>query len=113
MIHDHHTQPIVDLEKVPSKEILPGFTGRFVHTETMTVAYWSVKKGSVLPKHNHHHEQITQVTEGEFAMTIGNTTSVLTAGKVVLIPSDVPHEGRALSDCKIIDVFSPRREEYS
>ena len=64
MIHDHHTQPIVDLEKVPSKEILPGYTGRFVHTETMTVAYWSVKKGSVLPKHNHHHEQITLLRTG-------------------------------------------------
>ena len=31
---------------------------------------------------------------------------------VLVIPGDVPHSGRSHTHCKILDVFSPVREEY-
>lgn len=34
------------------------------------------------------------------------------AGDVVVIPSNVVHYGQALTDVRVIDVFSPVREEY-
>ena len=39
-----------------------------------TLAFWEVKKGSEIPEHFHIHEQTTQVTEGEFEMTVDGDT---------------------------------------
>lgn len=36
----------VDLTEVSSKEVLPGFHGKFVHSQNMTTAYWNVIAGS-------------------------------------------------------------------
>lgn len=90
---------------------MPGFKGKFVHGENMTYAYWDIKKGAILPPHDHIHEQLTNLVEGEFQMTIGGVTKTFKAGDVAVIPSNVEHQGVAITDCKIIDVFSPRRDD--
>ena len=99
---------LTDLEAI---EKLPGFYGRFIHTDDMTLAYWDIKKGSVLPEHAHMHTQIAQVISGQFAMIIGGEEHVYQAGNVVEIPGDVPHSGIALTDCVIYDIFIPVRED--
>ena len=33
-------------------------------------------------------------------------------GEVAMIPPDAPRGGRALTDCRLLDVFSPVREDY-
>ncbi|MFZ9046046.1 MAG: cupin domain-containing protein [Cyclobacteriaceae bacterium] len=96
----------------PSSELLPGFTGTFLHGEGFTVAYWHIKKGAKLPEHHHHHEQLTQVTEGEFELTVGGEKQLCKPGSVLLIPGNIPHSGVALTDCKITDIFCPARPEY-
>ena len=52
------------------------------------------------------------VVEGEFEFTVDGKTQVYTAGAVVHIPSNVPHSGKAITPCKLMDVFSPVREDY-
>jgi quercetin dioxygenase-like cupin family protein len=52
------------------------------------------------------------VLEGSFELTIQGETQILTAGKAALIPSQAIHSGRALTRCKIIDIFCPIREDY-
>ena len=101
-----------ELEKITPKEIAKGFQARFVHTEGFTLSYVDVVAGAKLPEHAHVHEQTSQVIEGEFEMVIGGETILLKPGSVVVIPSNVPHSGRALTDCKIQDVFCPVREDY-
>lgn len=100
------------INDIHPKEIIEGFNGRFVHMETFTVAFWDVKKGSKIPEHSHIHEQTTQVTEGEFEMTVDGITKIYTPGSILKIPSLAKHSGKALTDCKITDVFCPVREEY-
>ena len=41
-----------------------------------------------------------------------STAAVLTPGTVALIPSGVRHSGRAVTDCQLLDVFHPVREDY-
>ena len=102
----------VTVSELPSKEIAPGFHGRFIHMDHLTIAHWEVKAGSSIPVHQHIHEMAVNVLEGKLELTINNETRVLTAGMVGVIPSQVPHMAKALTDCRLIDVFSPVREDY-
>lgn len=81
--------------------------------EGFTLAYWEVEKGALLPEHSHVNEQSSQVTEGEFELTIDGHTEVYKQGEVATIPANSIHSGRAITQCKITDVFSPARPEYS
>lgn len=102
----------VSFEELDSSEKIPGYLGRFLHSENMTLARWSVEAGAPFPEHAHPQEQLSIVVEGEFELTVDGKTQVLRPGKVAVIPADAPHSGRALTDCRIIDVFSPAREDY-
>ena len=104
--------PFLNLEDVELRELIPGFNVRFVHTENMTFAFWKVEAGSVLPEHSHPHEQVAQMIEGEFELTVDNETKVLTPGTVAIVPPNAAHSGKALTGCRIVDVFYPVREDY-
>jgi quercetin dioxygenase-like cupin family protein len=38
---------------------------------------------------------------------------LLSAGDLFIIPSNTVHSGKSISDCNIIDVFNPVREDYA
>lgn len=100
------------LSEIPSREIVSGFHGKLIHTDQVTVAHWDVEAGAVLPEHAHIHEQITMLLEGQFELTVAGETRRLDAGAVAVIASNVPHAGRALTSCRIVDVFQPPRDDY-
>jgi quercetin dioxygenase-like cupin family protein len=50
--------------------------------------------------------------EGELEMIIGGEKYLFTPGTVHVIPSNVPHSAYAITDCKVIDAFSPARDDY-
>ncbi len=102
----------VALADLAERAPFPGYAGRFLHGSGMSVAHWTVTQGSGFPEHRHPHEQIAMVVEGRFEMTVAGQTRVLDAGTVAVIPPDVPHSGRALTPCRLIDVFHPVREVY-
>nr|WP_298791509.1 cupin domain-containing protein [uncultured Allomuricauda sp.] len=102
----------MNLEDIPSKEIIPGYHGKLVHGEKMSWVFWDVEKGAQVPEHHHVHEQIMHVVEGKFEFTVGGSTNIHGPGDVVIIPSNVPHGGKALTACRLMDIFSPVREEY-
>jgi quercetin dioxygenase-like cupin family protein len=109
------TNNIMDLKKlleVESKEYMPGFHGRMIHTESMTFAYWDIEPGSSVHEHHHHHEQVVNMLEGEFELVVDGVSKVLQAGDIIVIPGNVPHSGTAISQSKILDVFCPVREDY-
>jgi quercetin dioxygenase-like cupin family protein len=94
------------------KELVPGITGYYAHGEKHTLGLVELKKGSSVPLHHHIHEQITFILEGELYMNIGGEQYLLKAGMFHIIPSEIPHSAVAITDCKLIDTFSPVREDY-
>jgi quercetin dioxygenase-like cupin family protein len=101
-----------NLDEIEPREMMPGFRAKFIHTDRVTIAFWQIAAGTVLPEHSHPHEQIATMLEGQFELTVGGDTQVLEAGQVAVIPGDTLHSGRAITNCRIQDVFQPPRDEY-
>ncbi|MGZ3929397.1 MAG: cupin domain-containing protein [Mucilaginibacter sp.] len=97
---------------ITTKEIAPGFFSKLIHTDANTINFIEVKAGCSVPLHRHVHEQCSFAIEGRFEMTVGGDTQVLEPGFFAVIPSNVLHGGIAVTDCKLIDIFSPVREDY-
>ncbi|MGN6163627.1 MAG: cupin domain-containing protein [Flavisolibacter sp.] len=102
----------VEVNGLLSKEVIKGYTARSIHTGTMTFLYWTVEAGAVMPVHSHVHEQVANVLKGKFELTVAGETKILEPGIVAVIPPNVPHGGRAITDCELLDVFHPEREDY-
>jgi quercetin dioxygenase-like cupin family protein len=102
----------LNFSDIKAKEIAPGFFSKLIHTESNTINFLEVAAGNELPIHQHPHQQCSFVLEGKFEMTVDGKTKLLTTDTFVLIPGDTPHGGRAITNCKLIDIFSPVREDY-
>ena len=102
----------MNLDEIEEREIFPGIKGKFVHSEKTSLVFWDVKKGSVVNEHQHINEQIMHVVKGKFEFVLNGKHNIYTDGDIVVIPSNISHSGKALTNCKLMDVFSPSREEY-
>ncbi|HTV71752.1 MAG TPA: cupin domain-containing protein [Rhizobiaceae bacterium] len=103
---------VIDWDKLETTEAIPGFFGKVCHSDSMTFVLWDIKKGAKLPEHNHVHEQVAHVLSGEFEITVDGETRRMKAGMLGNVPSNARHSGVAITDCQILDVFHPIREDY-
>ena len=88
---------------------------RLITGERMMLAHVYLKKGCIVPKHSHDNEQLTYILEGALRFWIGDDGTeeiVVSAGEVLLIPSQVPHKAEALEETLDVDVFSPPRQDW-
>ena len=104
--------PFFDISTLIEKEVIKGFHGKTIHTGDITLMYWWVEEGVVMPMHSHVHKQVANVLKGEFELTVDGRTELLAPGKVAVIPPHVQHGGRAVTACELLDVFTPEREDY-
>lgn len=104
--------PRIALDSVPAREIFPGYVARIVHSGRTSHSWVDVAAGASFPEHQHPHEQVVNVLEGELELTCEGQRHRLTAGVVYVIPPNVPHAGRAVTTCRVLDVFAPVREDY-
>jgi quercetin dioxygenase-like cupin family protein len=99
-------------DDINTKEVAPGFFSKLIHTETNTINFIEVKAGCSVPRHKHIHQQCSFIIEGEFELTVNEIPQLLNTGLFAIIPSNVWHSGTAITDCMLIDIFSPVREDY-
>lgn len=88
---------------------------RLITGDRMMLAHVYLKKGCIVPKHSHENEQLTYILEGALKFKIGDDGAqeiVVSAGEVLLIPSNVPHMAEALEETLDVDVFSPPRQDW-
>lgn len=106
------TDRVIQQEALPDFNPFPGYRGKLVHAKTMTVVHWTIDAGYEVPDHSHPHEQIVNIMKGEFELTVDGQAMHLRPGDIVVIPGNVPHSGRSITDCKIIDIWHPCRDDY-
>jgi quercetin dioxygenase-like cupin family protein len=94
------------------KMISPGIEARTFWGEKMLVAVVDLEAGSVLPTHQHHHEQISYILEGELEFDLEGETQMVRAGDIVVIPSNMAHTVKVgEKPAKVLDMFNPVRED--
>ncbi len=105
--------PFVDTNSLKVIERLPGWLGRYFHTASMTFAHYDFKSGSTIHEHFHPQEEVYEVIEGELEVTIDGTAQIARAGLVAIVPSNVRHSVKALTDGRAIIVDYPLRREFN
>ena len=103
----------VKLSELPKLEIAEGIRGHAVTAENVTVFHAELDAGALLPAHNHVHEQVVNVIEGELELVVDGVTHHLVPGTAMVLPSNVVHSGRAVTKCRVVDVFQPVREDFA
>ncbi len=103
--------PFYHLATLPTRELFPGFTARLVHTPLVTQSFVDCTAGAAFPEHQHPHEQTVVMLEGELELRVAGESHRLTPGMVFAIPGNIPHSGRAVVNSRLLDVFSPPRED--
>ena len=100
---------------MPKEKVTDQISRRLVTGEKMMLAHVYLDKGAIVPKHQHHNEQLTYILEGRLRFWIGeqgDETLDVGPGEVLHIPSNVWHRAEALEDTLDVDVFSPPREDW-
>ncbi len=78
----------------------------------MTFAHYDFKRGSSIHEHSHPQEEVYEVIEGELELTIDGATQIARAGLVAIVPSNVLHSVKALTDGRAIIVDYPVRRDF-
>lgn len=100
------------LDAQPLEQISPLVQRQMLNGTQSTLVKWTVKKGGVFPLHHHSNEQITWITEGRCEVYSQGKKFVMTAGTVLVIPPNTPHEFVCTEDTIDIDFFAPQRQDW-
>jgi quercetin dioxygenase-like cupin family protein len=103
---------LYELDAQPIEQITPLVQRQMLYGSQSTIVKWTVKKGGVFPLHHHANEQVTWITKGRCEVFSQAKKFVLTAGSVLIIPPNVPHEFICTEDSIDIDFFSPQRQDW-
>lgn len=94
-------------------EICPGVRRRMLVTgEKMYQQAAELDAGSVMPAHSHPHEQILYVVSGKVRLLVDGVPHELSAGQAHYLAGNVSHGIEVLESARVIDTFSPPREDY-
>ncbi|HKG92237.1 MAG TPA: cupin domain-containing protein [Gemmatimonadaceae bacterium] len=102
-------------DDMPKEQVTAQISRRLITSERMMLAHVYLDKGSIVPKHSHHNEQLTYILDGALRFRIGEDQAeevVVRAGEVLVIPSNVPHSAEALEDTLDVDIFCPPRQDW-
>ncbi len=102
-------------DDMPMEELSPLIGRKLVTGDKVMLAQVFLKKGAIVPKHQHHNEQITYILSGALRFWIGEDQQEVVdvlEGEVLHIPSNVWHKAEALVDTLDVDVFSPPRQDW-
>ena len=83
-----------------------------VYGEKTLMAEFLLKKGSILPRHTHPHEQTGYLVSGRIRLSIGADEHDAFPGDSWCIGGDIEHGAEILEDSVAVEVFSPVREDY-
>src|SRR5512139_1990737 len=93
--------------------VLDGIERRtLVYGEKTLMTEFRLRKGAVLPRHAHPHEQTGYLVKGRIRLSLVGEQFEAQEGDSWCVPGGVEHGADILEDSVAIEVFSPVREDY-
>ena len=103
-------------EDLPRERLSDTIERRLITGGRVMLAHVYLKKGAIVPRHQHENEQYTYVLDGKLRLWTGAEGEerewTVGTGEVLVIPSNLPHRAEALEDTVDLDVFSPPRQDW-
>jgi quercetin dioxygenase-like cupin family protein len=97
----------------PWIQICPGIKRQTAASgKTMYQMTARLDAGSKMPQHQHLQEQIVHILDGRMKLIVNGTPHELTAGDSFYLASNVPHGVETIENTRVLDTFSPPRDEY-
>ena len=97
----------------PWIEICPGIKRQTVaNGKTMYQMVARLDAGSKMPEHQHPQEQIVHILSGRMKLIVNGTAHDLMPGDSYYLASNVPHGVETIEETRVLDTFSPPRDEY-
>ena len=97
---------------IEPEQMSPLLTRQFVHGEQAMLARIMLRKGCIVPEHQHPNEQIAYILSGALEFVVAGVPQIVRAGEILVIPAGVPHSATALEDTEDLDIFAPPREDW-
>jgi quercetin dioxygenase-like cupin family protein len=101
--------PFIDTRQIAIQEPLPGWKGRFFNSASMTFGHYVVAAGAEIHEHAHANEEVWQILEGEFEVTIAGRAELAGPGVVAIVPPNTLHSVKARTGGRAIVVDFPLR----
>ena len=97
----------------PWIEICPGIKRRtYAHGRTMYQMLAQLDAGSRMPEHTHSQEQIVHILSGRMKLIVNGESHELKTGDSFYLASNIPHGVETIEETRVLDTFSPPRDEY-
>ena len=103
--------PFVDTSTLEVVERRPGWYGRYFDSPSMTFAHYEFTEGSTIHEHSHLQEEVWQVIEGELKIDVDGDIQVAGPGVAAIVPANVLHAIKALTNGKAIVIDYPVRPD--
>lgn len=97
--------PIVEADKGVKRQVLS-------ENEALMVVCFTFQAEAEGKLHNHPHVQSTYVESGRFVFSVDGVETEVGPGDSFVIPSNAKHGCRCLEAGRLIDTFTPRRDDF-
>jgi quercetin dioxygenase-like cupin family protein len=99
--------------KNPWIEICPGIKRQTATSgKTMYQMLATLEAGSNMPEHRHPQEQIVHILTGRMKLIVDGKAHEMAAGDSFYLAGNVPHGVETMEETRVLDTFSPPRDEY-
>ena len=103
--------PLIRRSEMLEGSPLPGWSGRFFHSENMTFAHWDIDGGAAdLHEHRHPQEEVWNIVEGTLVLELDGQKLHLGPGDAAVVPADIPHSVKVVGSCRAVIADFPVRK---
>lgn len=101
-------------KKIPSTDLGRGVARKVLsYSKNLMTVELCFEKGAVGAKHSHPHEQIGYIVSGKLVyQEEGCEDKILETGDTYYVAPNVVHGVEILEDTKLLDIFTPMREDF-
>lgn len=112
-INKNAIEAFVEDNSMEWEVVAPGMRRKIMaYDDSMMLVKVDFEKGAVGTLHHHYHTQISYVVKGKFEVQIDGKKQLLQAGDVFMVEPNLVHGAVCMEDGMLIDMFSPKREDF-